>query len=314
MKLSIISPVYNEEKNLPQIFKELKSALDGLALEYEIICVNDGSFDNSLEILKQVADEDRRVKIISFKHNFGQTAAISAGIKNARGDIIIPIDSDLQNDPKDIPRFLEKIEEGYDVVSGWRKKRKDKLISRKIPSWIANWLIGAITGVKIHDYGCTLKAYRREVIQGINLYGEMHRFIPAYAKWHGGKIAEIVVNHRPRVAGKTIYGLSRTFKVILDLIVVKFLASYMNRPIHFFGGVGFISLFIGFFAGTAAVILKIAGIRSFVATPLPVFSALFVIVGVQLMVMGVVAEMLMRTYYESQQKEPYIINEKINFD
>lgn len=312
MKLSIILPIYNEEKNIETLYRELKENLDKLKVGYEIICVNDGSKDKSLEILKQLAGLDRTVKVINFKYNFGQTAAMSAGIKSAQGEIIIPMDADLQNDPADIPKFLEKINEGFDVVSGWRKNRHDPL-SKIIPSKLANWLIGLITGVKIHDYGCSMKAYKRELIQGVNLYGEMHRFIPAYANWHGGRVAEITVNHRERTYGQTNYGISRVFRVLLDLIVVKFLSRYMNRPVHFFGGVGFVSLFIGFAAGLLAIILKITDLRSFVETPLPVFSALFIIVGVQLIAMGIIAEVIMRTYYESQNKEPYLIKEKINF-
>ncbi len=314
MELSIVIPAYNEEKNVKILYNELNKVLIDFGKDYEIIFVDDGSQDNTLGELKKISASDPKLKIINFVYNFGQTAAMSAGIKNAGGEIIILMDSDLQNDPVDIPKLLEKINEGYDVVSGWRKDRKDKLISRRVPSWIANWFIKFITGVKIHDYGCTMKAYRRALIQGLSLYGEMHRFIPAYAQWYGSKVAEIEVNHRPRIHGKTNYTLSRTFKVILDLIFIKFLSKYMNRPMHFFGGIGFVSLFVGFISGLAALILKILGIRSFVATPLPIFSALFIIVGVQLIAMGIVAEILMRTYYESQKKEPYIIKEKNNFN
>jgi len=223
------------------------------------------------------------------------------------------MDADLQNDPADIPKFLAKIDEGYDVVSGWRKDRQDKAISRKTPSLIANWLIRRITGVYVHDYGCSMKAYKREVIQGINLYGEMHRFVAAYAAWYGGKITEIEVNHRARIHGRTKYGISRTFRVLLDLLVVKFLSKYMNRPVHFFGGIGMITFFLGLVAGVTAVVLKIFGLRDFVQTPLPTISALFLIVGVQLIAMGILAEIIMRTYYEAQGKEPFVVKEKINF-
>jgi len=313
MKISIILPIYNEAQNISQLYTELKEVLGGLDKSYEIICVNDGSCDNSFNILKELAAQDTALKIINFRNNFGQTAALSAGIKMASGEIIIPMDADLQNDPHDIAKFVAKLNEGYSVVSGWRKDRKDKLISRRIPSKIANWLIGTITKVRIHDYGCTMKAYNKEVIQGVVLYGEMHRFIPAYASWQGGKVTEIVVNHRPRVHGQTNYGISRTFKVILDLLVVKFLSKYMNRPMHFFGGIGFISLFVGTLSGITSIFLKIFHMKDFVATPLPVFSALFIIVGVQLVVMGIIAEMIMRVYYESQDKKPYIIKDEINF-
>jgi glycosyltransferase involved in cell wall biosynthesis len=280
--------------------------------EYEILAINDASSDGSLDLLRRIAAQDNHLKVISFRFNTGQTAAMSAGIKHATGDVIIPMDADLQNDPHDIPKFIDKLAQGFDVVSGWRRQRKDALVMRKIPSVIANMAIRTITGVHIHDYGCSMKAYRRDVIQGVQLYGEMHRFIPAYTAWHGGKVTEIEVNHRPRIHGVTKYGISRTFKVILDLIVVKFLSKYMNRPMHFFGGIGFILLFLGVLAGCGAIALKIAGLRDFVATPLPVFSALLIIVGVQLAAMGVIAEMVMRVYYESRNTTPYMIAEKIN--
>lgn len=314
MKLSIVLPIYNEEENISILYDKLIAVLKQMNLEYEILCVNDGSSDNSLTALKKISLVDKNVKIINFKNNFGQTAAMSAGIKYSQGDIIIPMDADLQNDPADIPRFLEKIKEGFDVVSGWRKDRKDGLLLRKIPSWLANWLIGQITGVKIHDYGCSLKAYKRDIIKDVNLYGEMHRFIPAYASWQGAVVTEIVVTHHPRIHGQTKYGIGRTFKVILDLIVVKFLSVYMNRPIHFFGGLGFISLLLGLITGVTAVLLRIFHIKYIVETPLPILSALLIIVGVQLIAMGILAEMIMRTYYESQHKEPYVIKDKINFD
>lgn len=312
MKISIVIPVYNEEGNIKQLHSELISVLKPLKSPYEIIWVNDGSKDKSLAGLEEIARIDANSKIIDFVRNFGQTAAMSAGIKNATGDIIIPMDADLQNDPIDIPKFLEKIEEGYDVVSGWRKDRKDAFIIRKIPSWIANSIIATITGVHIHDYGCSMKAYRRDIIQGVLLYGEMHRFIPAYASWHGGSVTEIVVNHRARIHGVTKYGISRTFRVILDLILIKFLSKYMNRPIHFFGGLGFMSVTIGGVAALIAVYLKLFHSMSFILTPLPVFSAMLVIVGVQLIAMGIIAEMVMRVYYESQGKQPYSIKRVIN--
>lgn len=313
MKLSIVIPVYNEEENLEPFYSELKGVLSVLGASSEIIFVNDGSRDKSGGVLESIASRDSHVRVIDFRHNFGQTAAMSAGIKHATGDIIIPMDADMQNDPRDIPMFLEKIKEGYDVVSGWRKKRKDAFISRRFPSMVANALIGYMTGTRIHDYGCSMKAYKRELIQDINLYGEMHRFIPAYAAWHGGSVAEIVVNHRPRMKGNTKYGIGRTFRVMLDLVVIKFLSKYMNRPMHFFGGIGFMAFAIGGVAGVSSIVLKIADINDFVETPLPIFSALFIIIGVQLIVMGIVGEMLMRVYYETQKKEPYIIKRKINF-
>ncbi len=311
MKLSVVIPVYNEEENLGKLHQELLAVLGGTS-SYEIIWVNDGSKDASLSVLNDIAKADANSKVIDFVHNFGQTAAMSAGIKAATGDIIIPMDADLQNDPADIPAFLKKIDEGYDVVSGWRKNRKDALVLRKIPSWIANAVIAGITGVHIHDYGCSMKAYRREIIQGVNLYGEMHRFIPAYASWHGGSVTEIIVHHRPRIHGVTKYGISRTFRVILDLILIKFLSEYMNRPIHFFGGLGFISVALGVVAAVAAVYLRLFYAMPLITTPLPIFSAMLIIVGVQLIAMGIIAEILMRVYYESQGKQPYAVRKTIN--
>lgn len=313
MKISVIIPVFNEEGNISKLLSELKSVLSRLDHQYEIIAVNDASTDGSLQALRAAAEADRRVRVISFKFNSGQTAAMSAGIKHSIGEIVIPMDADLQNDPNDIPRLVDKMGEGYDVVSGWRRDRKDDLIKNRVPSIIANWIIRKITGVPIHDSGCSMKAYKGDMIREVDLYGEMHRFIPAYMAWHGGKVAEIVVNHRPRASGKSKYNVFKTFRVVLDLIVVKFLSKYMNRPVHFFGGIGFVSLALGILAGLAAIILKLFRLRDFVATPLPVFSALLVIVGVQLAVMGVIAEMIMRVYYESRDATPYKIAEKINF-
>lgn len=312
MKVSIVLPIYNEEENIPVLYNELKTVFEREKISHEIIAVDDGSRDKSYAELKKIAEQDKHVKVLRFRFNAGQTAAMAAGIKHATGDVVIPMDADLQNDPADIPTFLKKVEEGYDVVFGWRKDRKDKLITRKIPSLTANWIIRSITGAHAHDFGCTMKAFRREVIQGVNLYGEMHRFIPMYTNVTRDKTAEVEVHHRPRTHGETKYGLGRTHRVILDLVVVRFLQKYMNRPMHFFGGIGFISFFLGLAAGGAAVVLKIMELRSFVATPLPIFSALFIIVGVQLLAMGVIAEMLMRVYYESQNKTPYEISEFLN--
>lgn len=311
--LSLIIPVYNEEGNLPILYKKLRGVLANLAKSYEIIFIDDGSTDKSFERLKKLADEDKNVRIIRFSRNFGQTAAISAGIEHSSGEVLVFMDADLQNDPEDIPLLLKKIEEGYDVVSGWRKNRQDKFFSRILPSWLANKMISFITGVHLHDYGCTLKAYKRGVIKDIHLYGEMHRFIPAYAAMtHGAKIAELPVRHHPRQFGKSKYGLSRTIKVILDLLVVKFLSGYFTKPMHFFGGVGSAAFFIGLAAGLIAIYLKFAGIRDFVATPLPIFSALFLILGVQFVLMGLLAEIIIRTYHESQNKPTYLIKEKVN--
>lgn len=313
LKLSLVTPIYNEANNLKPLFSELKEVLQELQYPYEIIAVNDGSTDNSLEVLKEIAT-DPHVKVINFTMNYGQTAALLAGIDNASGEIIVSMDSDLENDPHDIAKMLSKIEEGYDVVSGWRKKRwKGKLLTRKLPSICANLIISKIVGLKLHDYGCILKAYRRESILGVKLYGEMHRFIASYALLSGAKITEIEVNYRKRIHGKSNYGLGRIFRVLLDLVVVKFLQKYMDKPMHFFGGVGFIVLFLGILAGLTAVGLRLFGILHLVETPLPVFSALLIIVGMQFILMGVLAEMLMRIYYESQDKKPYRVREMINF-
>lgn len=315
MTISVIVPIYNEKGNLDKLFNQLFVVLDGINCDYEIIGVDDGSIDGSFEMLGDIARKNNKVKVISFARNRGQTAALTAGIDNANGDVIILIDSDLENDPKDIVKLIDRLNDGYDVVSGWRRDRwKGSWLTRKLPSLVANWLISKISGVKLHDYGCTLKVYRRKVIKDILLYGEMHRFIPVYAHWQGGKVVEVEVSYRQREYGKSKYGLFRTYRVLLDLIIIKFLDKYMNKPIHFFGGLGFLSFFIGVMAGVVAVALKFTGTRAFVATPLPIFSALFIIVGVQLVAIGVVAEMVMRTYYESQNKKTYTIKEKINFD
>ncbi|HPL01814.1 MAG TPA: glycosyltransferase, partial [bacterium] len=272
---------------------------------------NDASRDRTLEELGKIAKKDKKVKVIDFVRNFGQTAALSAGIDYSSGEIIIPMDGDGQNDPADIPKLVEKIDEGFAVVSGWRKNRKDAFI-RVLPSQIANFIIRKMTGVKIHDNGCALKAYRREVIDGVQLYGEMHRFISVYASWSGGKIAEIVVNHRPRTKGKSKYGFSRIFKVVLDLLVIRFLHKYISRPIHFFGKYGFWAIFVSVIFAAWSIYLKLFQDLSINRTPLPVFSSMFLIVGLQLILTGVLAELLTRTYFESQGRKAYKIKKIIN--
>ena len=311
MKISIILPIYNEEDSLKELHGEIKTALSILSLDYEIIAVNDGSEDESLEILKKIAETDKNFKVVNFRRNYGQTAAISAGIDFSQGDILIPMDADLQNDPADISKLLEKINQGFDVVSGWRKNRHDKL-SRRIPSQIANWLISFITKVRLHDYGCTIKAYKKDVVKNIRFYGEMHRFMPAYASWYGAKIGEIVVNHRSRKYGKAKYGLSRIFRVILDLVTVKFLMTYLTKPIHFFGRMGLISLFLSFLFGLAAIILRFQGLE-FDRTPLLLLTVFLIIVGIQFILMGILAEILIRIYHEPNSKSTYSIKNKINF-
>lgn len=312
--ISLVIPVYNEEESLPVLITEIKAAMEKLNLGYEAIFINDGSKDQSLAVLKNLAQSKEWVKIIDFRKNFGQTAALAAGISSAQGDIIIPLDADLQNDPQDIPNFIAKINEGYDVVSGWRKNRQDKTLSRKIPSWLANALISKITGIDLHDYGCTMKAYRSEVIKDVKLYGEMHRFIPAYAAWFGAKITEMAVNHRPRKFGRTKYGISRTFRVILDLLTVKFLSNYSTKPMHFFGKVGFYSLGISFISGLLAVYLRQWHHISFISTPLPLLTVFLGLLAIQFILLGVLAEILIRIYYEGQDKPIYLVKEKINFD
>jgi glycosyltransferase involved in cell wall biosynthesis len=311
--ISVVLPVYNEQESLPLLYEELVAVAARLpGIETEFIFVDDGSKDGSVEIIRGLAQKDARVKAVFFKRNFGQTAAMSCGIKAAKGDVIIPMDTDLQNDPADIPLFLEKIREGHSCVSGWRKDRKDDLMLRKIPSWSANALISVVSGVSLHDYGCSLKAYTRDIIQDVELYGEMHRFIPAYAAWSGAKVTEIVVNHRARRFGVSKYGLSRVLKVMLDLIVVKFLTSYFNKPMHFFGAIGFVSLTLGIAAETVALVLRLFYGIALILTPLPVVGAMFIIVGVQFILFGLMAEVLMRTYYESKGTRAWSVREVIN--
>lgn len=310
--LSILIPVFNEEGNLPILFEKLVSALKKAGRPYEIIFVDDGSSDESLEILLDLRDRNPNVKIISFSRNFGQTAALSAGIDFSKGDIIIPMDGDLQNDPEDILILLQKIEEGYDVVSGWRKNRKDHFFTRRLPSVIANKIISWVGGVHLHDYGCTLKAYRRDILKNIRLYGEMHRFIPIYAQWIGARVSEVPVRHFPRGSGLSKYGMGRVFKVILDLMVVKFLLSYSQKPIYVFGGLGLFMILGGFFSGGFAVYLKLFKEVSFILTPLPLLCVLLLMLGFLSILMGFLAEILTRTYYESQGKPTYHIKEMIS--
>ncbi len=312
MKLSIVLPVYNEKDNIEPLYKELRGELEALSLSYEVIAVNDGSRDQSAAVLDVLAARDKHFKVIHLSKNYGQTAALSAGLDASSGDVLIPMDADLQNDPHDISRFLEKLEEGYDVVAGWRKKRRDNFL-RRFPSVLANRLISFITGVRLHDYGCTMKAYRRDVIKDVRFYGEMHRFMPVYVSWHGAKITEMVVNHRPRTRGVSKYGISRTFRVILDLLTVKFLMSYLTRPMHFFGWAGFASFFLGFLSGAAAILYKFNGIN-FNRTPLPLLVVFFLIMGVQFILMGILAEILIRIYHEPQGRSTYAIRQRINFD
>lgn len=309
MYLSVVIPLLNEAENIENLYLEVSGVLDGMQEETEMIFIDDGSVDESVQLLKNLQEKDSRIVIISFRKNFGQTAAMSAGFDHAKGDIIITMDADLQNDPKDIPGMLEKVNDGYDVVCGWRFDRKDAFINRKLPSMIANWIISTVTGVKLHDYGCTLKAFRKEITQNIRLYGELHRFIPAIASGMGTEIAEVKVNHRARQFGTSKYGISRTIRVVLDLITVKFLLSYATRPIQVFGLFGFVSGF----AGTLLTIFLIIQ-RQFYAIPLGnrpmlLFAFFLIFMGIQFVTLGLLAELQARTYHETQQKPIYNIRE-----
>ena len=311
MDISVIIPVYNEEKNIAPLYTELKKVLDDLNKPYEILFVNDGSSDNTLQELKGIERSGQSVKIIDLKKNFGQTAAIMAGFDLAKGDIIITMDGDLQNDPHDIPMLMKRIESGSDLVSGWRNKRKDLFLLRVLPSKLANRLISITLKVPLHDYGCTLKAYKRDVVKNIHLYGEMHRFIPAIAAWEGAKISELEVNHRPRRYGKTKYGLNRTIKVLLDLLLIAFLSEYSTKPLRFFGGIGIISSGFGFLTFLLVIYMKLAKHMDMTGNPLLILSILFFLVSMQLISMGFLGEINIRTYYESQGKKTYYIKEII---
>jgi glycosyltransferase involved in cell wall biosynthesis len=312
--LSIVIPLYNEEENIETLQKKLNESLGRIGSGYEIIYVDDGSKDRSFIILSRIAKEDKRVKVIKFRKNYGQTAAMSAGFDAAQGDVIIPLDADLQNDPADIPKLLEKIDEGYDVVSGWRKNRQDKFWSRQLPSVMANRLISSITGVRLHDYGCSLKAYRAEIIKNVKLYGEMHRFIPAFSALEGGLVTEIAVNHHPRLAGKSKYGLSRTFKVFLDLIVVKFFTDYAKKPIHLFGSLGLLTFFFGFLSAVIAVYQRIFNNESFTSSSFLVLAVVFSLFALQSVLLGLLGEVAIRTHHESPGKKIYTVAKTVNIE
>jgi glycosyltransferase involved in cell wall biosynthesis len=306
--LSIIIPVYNEEENIPILHENISNVLKQQEISYEVIYVDDGSSDGSFIQLHHLAQKDVHVKVVRFRRNFGQTAAISAGVDHSRGQILVFMDGDLQNDPADIPRLLEKVEEGYDVVSGWRKKRHDAAFSRKLPSFLANRLISKVTGVYLHDYGCTLKAYRRENFEHIRLYGEMHRFIPAYAALAGAAVTEIEVTHHPRRYGVSKYGISRTVRVLLDLITLKFLGSFGTKPLYAFGIPGLLSLILGGLLGSLLVVRKIFPPKTRIhRNPLLSISIYFLGMGMQSIMLGLLAELLMRTYHESQDKTTYVV-------
>ena len=312
--VSFVIPVFNEEQNIPDLYRELAAAGDNLGRSYEMIFVDDGSKDGSFPALSRIQTEDPRVKVIRLRKNFGQTAALSAGFDRARGKIIVTLDADLQNDPADTALLLAKMDEGYDIVSGWRIKRKDKLVSKKLPSKVANWIISRVTGVKLHDYGCTLKAFRADIVKHIHLYGEMHRFIPAIASTMGTSITEIPVNHRPRVHGKSKYNLSKSVRVFLDLLTVKFLLSYSTRPLQIFGLFGLIAGITGGIIGLALsyqrLVLKV-GIGN---RPLLLLAVILIVIGFQFITMGLLGEIMVRTYHEAVEKHIYVVREVLDSD
>ncbi len=312
LDLSIVVPVYEERDNLKPLHEQITTALDALPYASEIVYVDDGSQDGSVDVLREIAEGDARTRAVRFRRNFGQTAAMSAGFDYARGAVIITMDADLQNDPADIGMLMDKLAEGYDIVSGWRKNRQDGLVLRKVPSRLANRLICRITGVSLHDFGCTLKAYRREVVENIRLYGEMHRFIPALAHWIGAETTEVVVNHRARVWGRSKYGISRTIRVVLDLVTIAFLMNFSTRPIQVFGRIGLASGFAG--TGICAWL----SVAKFVAPesnsllermPMLLLGVLLIFVGVQFITMGLLGELMTRTYHEAQGKPIYVVRE-----
>jgi len=308
-QLSVVIPLFNEEDNINPLYNELTTALESLGLVYEIIIVDDGSTDRSFELLRALQSEDERLVIIRFRRNFGQTAAFAAGFDRARGEIVVTLDADLQNDPADIPLLLEKLNEGYDVVSGWRRDRKDPFLTRRLPSMLANSLISWSTGVHLHDYGCSLKAYRREVVKNLQLYGELHRFIPALASWMGVSVAEIPVNHRSRLHGRSKYGLSRILRVMLDLLTVRFLLSYATRPIQIFGLIGLLTFAAGTLLTLYLGFLRLVLRQPVSGRPLLLLAILLTLVGVQFVTMGLLGELVVRTYHETQHKPIYMVRE-----
>jgi glycosyltransferase involved in cell wall biosynthesis len=309
IELSIVIPLFNEEETIVPLYTQLTTVLEGSGRPYEIVVVDDGSTDESFAILKRLHAADPRLKVIRFRRNFGQTPAFAAGFDLAQGDWVITMDADLQNDPADIPALVHKAEEGYDVVSGWRVDRKDPFLSRGLPSIVANWLISEVTGVHLHDYGCSLKVYRREVIKNINLYGELHRFIPAIASWLGIAVAEVPVRHHARRFGRSKYGISRTIRVLLDLLTVRFLLSYSTRPIHIFGALGLLTAGVGGILGLYLSYVKLILGQDIGGRPLLMLAILLVVVGVQFVTMGLLGELVVRTYYESQNRPIYAVRE-----
>jgi glycosyltransferase involved in cell wall biosynthesis len=311
MDLTIVIPVFNEAGSLQALHEQLSTALQETGRSYEVIMVDDGSRDDSTAILKGLHAEDPHVKVIRFRRNFGQTAAFAAGFDYAQGDIVITMDADLQNDPADIPLLLAEMEKGYDVVSGWRQDRKEPFLSRRLPSMTANWLISQATGVHLHDYGCSLKAYRREVVKGVRLYGDLHRFIPALASWMGVSVTEVPVQDHARQFGKSKYGISRTVRVVLDLIAVRFLLNYSTRPIQVFGGLGLLSALLGAVFGLYLTFVKLALGQNIGSRPLLLLAVLLIVTGVNLVGMGLLGELVVRIYYEAQEKKIYSVREAL---
>jgi glycosyltransferase involved in cell wall biosynthesis len=310
MTVSVVIPLYNEEENVRELHARLKEVLDTIGTDYEVLFIDDGSTDGTLALLQEIQAQDSRIVVLSLRRNFGQTAAFAAGFDYSRGDIIVTMDGDLQNDPHDIPRLIEMMKDN-DLVSGWRKKRKDPFLSRRLPSIMANWLISKVTGVNLHDYGCSLKAYKRDVIKNLKLYGEMHRFIPAVASWYGVRIAEVETTHHPRLRGKSKYGISRTVKVVLDLITVKFLQSFSTKPLQFFGPIGLLSGALGFLISFYLALGKLFMGKEIGGRPLLLLGALLIIVGIQFIGMGLLGEMMVRVYHETQKKPIYVIKKVI---
>lgn len=311
--ISITVPIYNEKDTLTLLHDKIRDVMLRLGRPWELIFVNDGSHDGTAERLDELAAKYPETKVVHFRRNFGQTAAMMAGFDHATGDVIIPLDGDYQNDPEDIPRMLAKLDEGYDVCSGWRRDRQDNAIKRNFPSIMANKLISWVSGVRLHDFGCSLKAYRAEVIKGVRIYGEMHRFLPVYAKWHGARITEVPVNHFARRAGSSKYGLERVIKVLFDLMTVKFLDKYALKPMYLFGSVGFASLFVALLTFIWALVLYFAAGKPFITTPLPLMTMFATLTGIMCLLMGLLAEMITRTFYESQGKTVYLVKETKNF-
>ncbi len=310
-ELSVVIPILNEAPSLRPLHEALRSVLEDLGVGWEIVFVDDGSRDESFAVLRGISAEDPNVTVLRFGRRFGQTAALSAGFRECAGSIVITMDADLQNDPADIPILLDTMSQGYDVVSGWRRHRRDRFLTRRVPSFLANWLVSRVTGLRLHDYGCSLKAYRREVVENLNLYGEMHRFIPAVANWQGITVAEVPVSHHPRRAGKSKYGLSRALRVVLDLVNLKFLLSYLTGPIQLFGKLGLGALLLGGLCALLVLYLRLAHAVDMTGNPGLYLAVLLAVIGIQFVTIGLLAEMMMRTYHETQQKPTYVVRERL---